>query len=66
MSKLMLDVDALRVDRFDVEPETVAGEGTVLGNQIGTFNSCGPNTCYPQESCVTGSPCRKCVGFVEE
>jgi hypothetical protein len=61
MKKLILDVDALRVVRFDVEPDVAADEGTVMGNQIGTWRSCGPNTCYPQASCDTGSPCRRCI-----
>lgn len=30
MKKLKLDMEALRVDRFDVEPEDVGGEGTVV------------------------------------
>ena len=63
MKKLNLDVDALHVERFDVESDAVKREGTVLANETpGTFQSCGPNTCYPQASCITGSPCRKCVG----
>jgi hypothetical protein len=63
MKKLNLDLASLRVDRFDVMPESAGDDGTVMANQIPlTFQSCGPNTCYPQESCVTGSPCRKCAG----
>ena len=60
MKKLNLDVEALRIERFEVEPEA-AGEGTVVANQIGTWRSCGPDTCYPQASCDTGSPCRRCI-----
>jgi len=64
MKKLKLDMDALQVDRFDVMPEAMEGEGTVVGNQtLLTLRSCGPNTCYPQESCDTGNPCRRCATF---
>ncbi|HET7230285.1 MAG TPA: hypothetical protein VFJ16_09795 [Longimicrobium sp.] len=62
MNKLKLNVDALRIERFDVEPDLAADEGTVMGNQV-TLQTCGPDTCYPQASCPTGSPCRRCVGF---
>jgi len=63
MKKLNLDVEALVIERFDVEPEG-AREGTVVGNELPiTFQTCGPDTCYPQASCITGSPCRKCAGF---
>ena len=30
MNKLKLDVDTLRIDQFQVEPETKDGEGTVI------------------------------------
>jgi len=61
MKKLNLDVDALKVDRFEVEPAAVAGDGTVVANQLPpTFRTCGPDTCYPQESCITGDPCQRC------
>jgi hypothetical protein len=60
MKKLNLDVEALEIERFEVEPEA-ADEGTVVANQRpGTLQTCGPDTCYPQASCITGSPCRKC------
>jgi hypothetical protein len=62
MKKLSLDLNALRIERFDVEPDAVAGEGTVVANQLpGTLRSCGPDTCYPQASCDTGNPCRRCI-----
>ena len=62
MKKLKLDVDALRIDRFEVEPEAVEAEGTVIANQtLLTRRSCGPDTCYPQASCDTGSPCQRCI-----
>ncbi|HEX6749328.1 MAG TPA: hypothetical protein VF092_18685 [Longimicrobium sp.] len=32
MNKLKLDVDTLRVDQFQVEPEMKDGEGTVLAH----------------------------------
>ncbi len=66
MKKLRLDVDALHVDRFDVESEAVEGEGTVVANQtLLTRRSCGPDTCYPQASCDTGSPCQRCITFAD-
>lgn len=60
MKKLKMKVEALEIDRFEVEP-SAAEEGTVVGNQIGTWRSCGPNTCYPEASCDTGSPCYRCI-----
>lgn len=67
MKKLKLDMDALRIDRFDVEPEAAEGDGTVAGNESpGTWRSCGPDTCYPQASCDTGSPCRRCITIAGE
>jgi len=63
MKKLELDLNALRVDRFEVEPE-VAEAGTVVANELlltlRTCN-CTGDTCYPQFSCATGSPCKPCV-----
>jgi hypothetical protein len=61
MKKLGLDLNALRVDRFEVEPE-VTEEGTVVANELRlTLRTCGADTCYPQASCDTGSPCKPCV-----
>jgi hypothetical protein len=63
VKKLNLDPETLRVERFEVEPEAAASDGTVVANQLpGTWRSCGPNTCYPQASCDTGSPCFRCIG----
>lgn len=63
MKKLALDVNALRVERFEVEPE-VAEKGTVGANELlATLRTCNctGDTCYPQYSCNTGSPCKLCV-----
>jgi hypothetical protein len=66
MKKMKLDVGALRIDRFEVEPEMMEGEGTVIANQtLLTRRSCGPDTCYPQASCDTGSPCQRCFYAAE-
>jgi len=61
MKKLDLDVNELCVDSFDVEPE-VAENGTVVANEL-TLRTCNctGDTCYPQFSCNTGSPCKPCV-----
>lgn len=63
MKKLDLDVSALRVDRFEVEPE-ITETGTVVANEamvtLRTCN-CTADTCYPQLSCNTGNPCKPCV-----
>ena len=63
MKKLNLDVDALRVDRFEVEPE-VTETGTVVANEVlVTLRTCNctAETCYPNFSCNTGNPCKPCV-----
>jgi hypothetical protein len=63
MKKLQLDVNALRVERFEVQPE-VAEEGTVVANDLlATLRTCNctGDTCYPQFSCNTGNPCKICV-----
>lgn len=61
MKKLDLDLNALQVDRFEVEPD-VTEMGTVVGNEL-TIRTCNctGDTCYPQFSCNTGSPCKPCV-----
>ena len=63
MKKLSLDVNALRVERFEVEAEA-REEGTVVANELlltlRTCN-CTGDTCYPQYSCHTGNPCKACV-----
>src|SRR5688572_5746778 len=57
MKKLTLDMEALRVERFDVEPDALEGEGTVVANQIpGTWRSCGPDTCYPRPPATPATP----------
>jgi hypothetical protein len=61
MKKLDLDVTALRVDRFEVEPEITA-KGTVVANEFMlTLRACTGDTCYPQVSCNTGNPCKPCI-----
>ncbi|HEX2203372.1 MAG TPA: hypothetical protein VHG91_08740 [Longimicrobium sp.] len=61
MKKLVLDMNALRVERFEVEPEE-SEKGTVVANEL-TFRTCNctGDTCYPQFSCHTGNPCKPCV-----
>ncbi|MFL5385182.1 MAG: hypothetical protein ACJ8GN_21905 [Longimicrobiaceae bacterium] len=62
MKKLALDVNALRVEGFEVEPQ-VTEEGTVVANELVTLRTCActGDTCYPQFSCNTGNPCKPCV-----
>jgi hypothetical protein len=59
MKKLVLDLNALRVDQFAVEPE-VGERGTAVANMV-TIRTCTGDTCYPQLSCATGNPCKPCV-----
>jgi hypothetical protein len=64
MKKLNLDLNGLHVEKFEVEPDAEVRDGTVVANATpGTLRSCGPDTCYPQYSCATGSPCRRCVAI---
>jgi hypothetical protein len=60
MKKLRLDLDAIRVERF----ETLAPErsrGSVLGFFTLVDNSCNPgNTCHLEQSCGYTSPYERC------
>ncbi len=58
MKKLRMDVDQLRVEKFETLPGDAAF-GTVLGNAPTKTNVCG--SCFV-DSCVTGaqSPCPNC------
>lgn len=62
MKKLRLNVEALRVDPFVVDP-ALQGRGTVVG--ANTLQFCSPSDGYDYTcrlaSCFTGSPCRKCA-----
>jgi hypothetical protein len=60
MQKLRLNLDEIRVDRF----ETVAGEGTegtVMGQDMLAAKTLNVGTCFV-DSCVTGTvrPCPAC------
>jgi hypothetical protein len=57
MKKLRLDVDSIRVERFEARgPEGL--EGTVMGH-VSYSNCLGAGTCPPVESCNT-SPYYQC------
>jgi hypothetical protein len=63
MKKLNLDLNALRVERFEVESQDTE-KGTVVANELlVTLRTCNctGDTCYPQFSCNTGNPCKPCV-----
>lgn len=56
MKKLRLDVDSIRVERFEATgPDGL--EGTVMGHV--TYSMCVGDTCPPAVSCNT-SPYRQC------
>jgi len=62
MKKLQLDVEALRIEKFEVLPRELAGEGTVVGQDgalITEWSKCQQETCW-NGSCGTGNPCRQC------
>jgi hypothetical protein len=71
MKKLRMDVDALRVEPFDVMPREAAVKGTVVGRdgmitepwRCSIDSACYANTCG-SGSCDTGNPCVAC--FVQK
>lgn len=60
MDKLQLDLDDLKVDSFQTDPQEEAREGTVHGNSIFTCNelkdTCGLDCSY---AVTCGAACRR-------
>jgi hypothetical protein len=60
MKKLRMDLDQIRVERFETLPGE-AENGTVLGNNLFLTKTADCGSCFV-DSCVTGSqrPCPAC------
>ena len=79
MRKLRLDLDALQVDSFTVEPDRVSTSGTVRGNAATGYDAtcipCEPQadplggtlvTCPPSVSDSADTACANCAGYTVE
>jgi hypothetical protein len=79
MRKLRLDLDALQVDSFAVEPDRAPSSGTVHGHATGYEATCAPCdtqqadpfaatlvTCPPTISDSADTACANCAGYTAE